>query len=114
MSRLVIRNLDFLNSIAKSSGDIQIKLVKQATEDNIKSIQEIALNVLQGNLGLTNEEKNNLKKHKVLIRKLSSKKIGFKKKIYWLLQRIEILKYLLIPFLSAVGSVIGKVIASNF
>lgn len=54
------------------------KVIQNAEKDLIKCICECALNILNGNVEVTNQQKNKLKKFKKVLRKLSSSQGGVK------------------------------------
>lgn len=56
------------------------KLISAADKDLIHCIAECSLNVLNGNVKLTDSEKNKLKKHKKTLRKLARNNGGLKSK----------------------------------
>lgn len=113
MSKLLVRNLSFLNAVVKASANEQVALISQATEDNIKALSEVALNILNGNLKISNDTKIHLEKHKSFLRKLSRSETNFEKLKKSVLKKKKVLKIFIAPLLSIIGSVLGKIISDN-
>lgn len=112
MSSRIKRNYDFLCDLVKDSPELK-RLVESATADNIDAITELAINVLKGNIDLNEDLKLKLKKHRGIIRKLSNKNISYSTKKTLMLKKIKILPIILTPVLSAIGSIMGKVVANH-
>ena len=63
------------------------QLVNCCNKDQIGAICECADNLLRGNVPLTPQQKKRLRKHKTTIRKLASKKIRWKRKKKFIMQK---------------------------
>ncbi len=113
MSSRIKRNYEFLSELVKDSPELK-NLVESATADNIDAITELAINVLKGNIDLNQDLKLKLKKHRSIIRKLSNKDISYSTKKTLMIKKIKILPIIITPLLSAIGSLVGKVVANQF
>jgi hypothetical protein len=113
MSKCTARNLEFLKSISKCNELSRKQSLTSCSNDSIKAISEIALNTLKGNLKLTPLQIRQLKKHKKNVRQLAKKKLSVKEKRKLLIQQGGFLPFLIVPFLSALGSFAGKAIANS-
>lgn len=80
MSSRMRRNLSLLELIYKSPPALRRVIISNANLDFINALCEIAFNVLQGNIPLTNQQYKQLKKKKSLIRLIADKKIKTLKK----------------------------------
>lgn len=79
MSKLLTRNLSFLNSLSKATPKEQSKIISEATEDNIRALSEVVLNILNGNLKISSQSKTELKKYKAFLRNFSKNQTSFDK-----------------------------------
>ncbi len=113
MSKLLQRNISFLREITESTLEQRREIIKGATEDNIKALTELSINLLEGNLPLSNEDKLELSKHKLFIRSLSHKEVEFTQKKKKLLHNCNILPMIITPLLSVVGSILGKCVVTE-
>lgn len=113
MSKLIQRNYPFLRELLESSQEKRKAIIETSTEDNINALTELSINLLEGHLTLTNDEKLELSKHKTFIRSLSRKDIPITQKKKKLLSNCNILPMLISPLLSVVGSLIGKCVATE-
>lgn len=113
MSERIKRNISFLQDLGNSSSSNRIVIINNATEDNLDALTELMINVLNGNLQINGETKALLSKHKILIRTLSKKTIPGAAKKRNLLKKIKVIPIVLTPILSALGSVIGKIVSSH-
>lgn len=80
MSSRMQRNLALLELIYKSTPTMRRVIVSNANTDFINALCEISLNVLRGNIPLTDKQYAVLKKKKGLIRTVADKKIKLTKK----------------------------------
>ena len=64
----------FLRLLARSSAKRRKALLSQVTRDELKSLCEICLNILKGNIPLDDKTYNKLKRHKSKLRTLADKK----------------------------------------
>lgn len=70
----------FLRLLARSSAKRRKALLNQVTRDELKSLCEICLNILKGNIPLDDKTYHKLKRHKAKLRTLANKKIPVKQK----------------------------------
>ena len=113
MSKCLHRNHNFLKDRSKSKDKTLDALLKDASQDQIRALTEIAKNILSGNFKLKPNHFKKLEKHKKLIRKLS-KKTPHKLKKKFLRQKGGFLPFLVTPVLSALGALAGRAIGSHF
>lgn len=103
MTARIKRNLPLLKRLVSGSSPQRRIVLQEASDDLIKSIVEIAINTLRGNIPLTKAQLKRLKKEKVVIKKLCNKKQPLKKKRKTVNQKGGFIGSLLgiaIPFLS--------------
>ena len=83
--------------------------IKSADNKFIKAVCECSLNVLRGNVPISNKHKQSLKKHKKDLRQLASKKVSLKRKKKLLLKKrgYSIIAGLAKILLPIVGSIFG-------
>ncbi len=113
MSELIRRNYSFLRDLSESSLTQRRDIIEAATEDNINALTELSINLLEGNLKLSDEDKAKLLRHKTFIRNLSQKEIPFAQKKKKIIHNCNILPMIVSPLLAAIGSIFGKCIASD-
>lgn len=113
MSKLIERNYSFLRDLSESTISKRREIIESATEDNINALTELSINLLQGNLAISEEDKIKLSKHKTFIRNLSQKEIPISQKKKGILYNCNILPMIISPLLGALGSVFGKCIVSE-
>jgi hypothetical protein len=70
----------FLRLLSRSSAKSRKVLLQQASKKELTTLFEICLNIIKGNIPLTNTQLKKLKKHQKLIRALSDKKISLRQK----------------------------------
>lgn len=96
-----------LRSLLNSRGRHRARLFKR--HDNQKIIREVCINVLRGNIPLSNIQQKKLKKHAPSIRKLAIKRTSMKHR-YKLTQQGGFLPLLIKPLLGMLASsVVGAV-----
>lgn len=103
MTARIKRNLPLLKRLVTGSFPPEKNRFTRGLDDLIKSIVEIAINTLRGNIPLTKAQLKRLKKEKVVIKKLCNKKQPLKKKRKTVNQKGGFIGSLLgiaIPFLS--------------
>jgi hypothetical protein len=74
----------------------------------LKCLIEIAYNILKGGLPLTRGERDQLIKYKFLLKKLTLKKLSFKKKRDILLANDQLLQLMLEPFMRVAPKLTGN------
>lgn len=80
MSSRVQRNLPKLQMLYKASPSVRRVIVCGSSADFIDALCEIALNVLRGNIPLTEKQYSHLKKNRSIIRLIADKKVKHLKK----------------------------------
>ena len=70
---------ELLKTILKTKKSRRIDLIKHSSNDFIKSLSEIALNVLKGVIPLTDKQKNQLRKWKDILKTVTLKKTAVSK-----------------------------------
>lgn len=113
MSKLIQRNYSFLRELSESPLAKRREIIEAATEDNINALTELSINLLEGNFSISDADKIKLSKHKTFIRNLSEKEIPFTQKKKKILNNCNILPMIVSPLLAAIGSIIGKCVASE-
>lgn len=109
MSKCTERQLEHLRNLLKSKS--KKKVLKLCPNHTIKSVCECALNLLQGNIPISNLQKRKLVPHKLRIRKLADKKVPlYRKRKLLQTQRGEGLLSILLPAaITAITSLINGV-----
>lgn len=80
MHHLGVKNATILAALLHLNSKQQKQIISSADKDTILSICEIALNILHGNVDLSDSQKQKLYKYRQYLRKLSSKKGGVNKR----------------------------------
>lgn len=107
----VLKNKNFLQLLTKSNKKIQKSMIKNASKEQIKSICEIILNLLSGNIKLDQEDLSKLYKKRNSLRELI-KKQSIKKKKY-LIQKGGFIQFLIPALISGLATVISSVIQKS-
>jgi len=107
------RNFCVLHNLQNSSKYKRNKLLKEADKDTINSICECIYNILFGDVDLTPEEFNQLKRERQFLRKLVQKRLSLKKKKELLIQKGGALPVILGPALALAAGLLGEVIGKN-
>ena len=106
MSEVVRKNLYFIQLLTKSPSVKQLRgLLQNITDEQLKALSEIAVNVLYGTIPLTKKTKEKLKPYKSFLTLLSDKKKSLKQKRFRLSAKLSVLQLLLrtvLPFLQSV------------
>ena len=107
MSKLLKRNALLLNVLQKAPVNARKAiLVSHLNKDFVNCICECVLNLLQGNVPLTTQQKINLQKRKKHLRLLASKKTSLRKKKE-LIQNGGFLGAILGPIVGVLGNLLG-------
>ena len=102
-----LKHKDYLSLLAKSKQAKRRNLIIDlANADEIKAVAECILNVLLGNITLTNKQVKKLKRHKKYMRLVAQKSFPSQKKKAILKQKGGFLPTLIPLALSALGSVV--------
>ena len=110
MASRVKKHLDSLKILRKAKPKFRKNFLLGADNDLIKCLCECSLNVLNGNIKLSKNQKKSLRKHRKNIRTLAAKKVGLKRKRKILIQKGGFLPALLAPVLGIAGSLIGDLL----
>lgn len=110
-SKLLKRNIPFLQRIATAAPAERKKLIENATDEEMTVLTEIAMNITKGHFPVTDKHFHRLKKHKHVIRKLASPTLPHEAKKVILNQRGGFLPVLVAPVLAALGSIAGRLIS---
>jgi hypothetical protein len=98
-------NLPYLKILSCCSKKIRINILNSSNKDLINVINECIINTLNGNVKLTEKDKEKLAKHKYLLRKLIKNKfVGTKKEI--LIQKGGFLQILLTSAISLIENIL--------
>ena len=74
------RNAHFLRLLASSKPNVKKKLVQYATKDQVDTLSELALNLLNGAIPLQPRQFNQFRRHAQKLRTLARKKGSMKQK----------------------------------
>ena len=80
MSKRLKTNQPFLHLLARSGAKRRKSLLKQATKEELTTLFEICLNILQGNIPLSSYMHKKLKRAQNTLRQLADKKISITRK----------------------------------
>lgn len=106
MKKLVV-NKHFLHILKNASPKLRKNILKQAKPHLIKTLCEICMNTLNGNMTISKSQKLRLKKYKTTLRNLSSPKVKLARKRNILIQKGGFLPVLLGSLLAgAVGKLV--------
>ena len=70
----------FFNKITRSRPKERRKVLKEATNEELKGLCEVCINVVRGNVQLSKKRFACFKRHKNLLHKLSSKRVSLRTK----------------------------------
>ena len=70
----------FIKVLAKSSAKQRKLLLRGATNEQLKGLFELCLNIIRGNLPLSNAEFHKLKRHRKTLESLASRRVPLYKK----------------------------------
>ena len=81
MSRVVKKHWSYFQLLMTTTSKLQRRqLLETITNDQLRALTEIVVNLLQSVLPLTPSNRNKLKKHRQVIRQLGDRTISLKKK----------------------------------
>ena len=107
----VFKNKNFLQLLSDSNKKIQKILVQSASNEQIKAICEMSLDLLKGNLNLDEIELKKLHKKRKILRNLVKKQSNKKRK--YLIQKVGFLQILIPAIVSGLASVLSSVIGNE-
>jgi hypothetical protein len=111
MSAFKNSNIKFLKELAKARGRKRIKLIENAGNSHLNAISEVALNLKNGNLPVHPKLRRKLGRYRDTIYKLGSKRVRHAGKRKLLLQKDGAIPLIVAPFLSAIGTVAGRILS---
>lgn len=109
-SNRVLKNINFLKYLCTCNPKQRKASITLADPDAILALVECCINVLCGNVKLTDGQKKRLRKHRTVLRRIC-RKIPISKRKHILVQKGGFLPFLLAPLLSLVSSVAGAAIS---
>ena len=109
MSNRIKSNINYLKLLLNSNNRLQKSLIQNASKEQIYSLCEIILNILNGNIKLSDEEFKKLDKKKKLLRYLVHNKTSIKKKKY-LIQKGGFLQFLIPSLITGIASIVSSLI----
>ena len=110
----VLDKYEHIKFIIGSKPKIRKALLEKADEKTVKAIVDTIYNILLGNLTISEKLKEKLKKHKLSIRKIVSKKNFRERKA--IIQRggfVPILAALAEPLATLAAGILGPIISSS-
>jgi hypothetical protein len=110
MSARLKKNFALLQALVSATTKTRRAIIATSPDQLILAIAECVDNLLNGNVDLKRQEQKRLRKYRVILRQIASKKVKNNKKRATLIQHGGALPLLLIPALTAVASIIGEVI----
>ena len=111
MAKRLQRNIELLKILksCKSRKD-QNCILKLANKDLIQCLCDCAHNILQGNVKLSKQKKDLLKKYSSALRELAKKNGGIEKKRKFLIQKGGFLPALLGPIIGIASGLISQLV----
>lgn len=109
MSARLLRNLSLLKLLLKGTPKQRHVILQSASDEFIVTLCELALNILHGNVPLTTQQYQKLKRRKAEISFVANKKIGVRRKRRMINQQGGFL----LPLLSVAVPFITSLIASK-
>ena len=110
MSSCIKKHIDEIKVLRKAKPKLRKAILSEADKDLVLALCEIVINVLNGNVKLSDSERSKLIRYKKALRDLANKKNSVKAKRDILVQRGGFLAALLPPALGLLASIIGKAI----
>lgn len=101
----------FLQNLTTATPQLRKILIDEASKPEINAITEIAEKINHGHIKISPAHFDRLKKHKKIIRKISSRSLPHKAKKVILNQKGGFLPVMIAPILAALGSVAGRLIS---
>ena len=81
-SPIAKKQADLLRALPRLNGEQRVALLRKTDQKTIRCICECALNILLGNVPLSTQEKNRLRRYVSVLRRLAEKRKGNKKENY--------------------------------
>lgn len=112
MSSKMKKHYNFLRTLSAASSKQKKLLLKNATTPEVKTVCEVCLNLLAGNIPSVNVRK--LKKYKTSIRKVASRSTNLKNKKRLLVNQSGGFLPLILPAaVSAIAGMLGRAIGNR-
>ena len=99
---LFMKNIDILKHIYKTKNTNKRKLLEHLDSSTVKSIVEVALNILKGTIPLSDVEKSKLRVSKSDIKSLVKKNLSLRDKKSILLKNVRLVSLIIKPLLDIV------------
>ena len=110
MAPIAPHHIRFIRKFKGAGPNRRKVYLRQATEDEIRSLVECGLNICNGNVSLNPRQHRNLKKYKTSLKKFSLGKGSIKSKRHLLIQKGGFLPALAAITLPVLANLIGKLI----
>lgn len=107
MSLRIQQNLDFLSKLSDCNKSEARKLILEASENNIRALSEVVINILNGNLEINKEVYTALKSYSKCLRQIAKEKSVEKRKSCFL-KIASVLPCIVTPLLSCLGQCLVK------
>ena len=110
--RRIHRNIKFLHSICSCKKGVRNSAINSANRDIINTICELADNVLQDRIPLSDNDYRNLYKYRSVLRKLVQKSdLSAKKRL--IIQKGGFLEFLIPAAVTAIGELISNLVKNE-
>lgn len=103
MSGSINKHIDVLRLLYRGSKSTSFNIISHSSNNIIKVISTIALNIIKGVVPISTNEKVALSLYRDKVKKLTLKSITFKKKRDILLSDIKLVKLILKPFMQLIS-----------
>ena len=97
MSRRITQQSPFLKLLYDCKPRLRKALIQHAERDQIDALSQITLNILRGNVSVSDAHKKKLKRYKEVIRSLASRRVSLARKKQTLLKFHALLTLLIKP-----------------
>ena len=108
MSQRLKRNYHALRLLEGGDAQLRKAVISASSDDLVKSLSELALNTLAGNIELSQWQKRKLAPHRKQVRLLAKKSSSTKTKRNLLKQKGGFIPLLIAPAVSLLASLVGK------
>ena len=101
-----------LKELQKSRKNKRKAIIEGCDNELIYCLCECVMNVLNGNIPTTKQQKQKLQRYAKTLKKVESRKVSLKKKKELFIQEGGFLPLLLAPIIGVVGGLIGDLVSS--
>ena len=108
----VIDNLDVLKVLSKANKKLRCAIIRNGNCDLINALVECVVNVLHGNVNLSEQDRKNLAKFRFQLRKLA-KTVNLNDRKKLIVQYGGFLQFILPAIISGIASIVSSAISSN-